>query len=110
MDPRFRAGNYTAHTYDLNSQRVLKRLKRDRVDLYLVHEPDQFDLDDEALETFIALKREGVIGAFGLAYGRSVSETSDFGTVIQSKYCDERTSQDDNKTRIFHGVLAPRLE
>jgi hypothetical protein len=40
-----------------------------------------------------------------LAYGRSVSETSDFGTVIQSKYCDERTSQDDNKTRIFHGVL-----
>jgi hypothetical protein len=51
------------------------------------------------------LKREGVIGAFGLAYGRSVSETSDFGTVIQSKYCDERTSQDDNKTRIFHGVL-----
>jgi aryl-alcohol dehydrogenase-like predicted oxidoreductase len=83
----------------------LKRLKRDRVDLYLVHEPDQFDLDDEALETFIALKREGVIGAFGLAYGRSVSETSDFGTVIQSKYCDERTSQDDNKTRIFHGVL-----
>lgn len=83
----------------------LKRLKRDRVDLYLVHEPDQFDLDDEALETFIALKREGVIGAFGLAYGRSVSETSDFGTVIQSQYCDERPSQEDNKTRIFHGVL-----
>ena len=83
----------------------LKRLKRDHVDLYLVHEPDQFDLDDEALETFIALKHEGAIGAFGLAYGRSVSETPDFGTVIQSQYCNEQTSQADNKTRIFHGVL-----
>ena len=83
----------------------LKRLKRDRLDLYLVHEPDQFDLDDEALETFIALKREGVIGAFGLAYGRSVSETPDFGTVIQSQYCNKCPTQQDNKTRVFHGVL-----
>jgi aryl-alcohol dehydrogenase-like predicted oxidoreductase len=83
----------------------LKRLKRDHVDLYLVHEPDQFDLDDEAFETFIALKREGIIGAFGLAYGRSVRETPDFGTVIQSRYCNEQPSQADNKTRIFHGVL-----
>jgi len=84
----------------------LKRLKRDYVDLYLVHDPDQFDLDDEALETFIALKREGVIGAFGLAYSRSVSETPDFGTVIQSQYRNEEPSQAaNNKTRIFHGVL-----
>jgi D-threo-aldose 1-dehydrogenase len=83
----------------------LKRLKRDHIELYLVHEPDQFDLDDDALETFIALKREGVIGAFGLAYGRSVSETPDFGTVIQSQYCKEQPRQADNKTKIFHGVL-----
>jgi hypothetical protein len=83
----------------------LKRLKRDRVDLYLVHEPDQFDLDDEALETFTALRREGVVGAFGLAYGRSVTATPDFGTVIQSRYRSESPPGDDNKTRIFHGVL-----
>jgi aryl-alcohol dehydrogenase-like predicted oxidoreductase len=83
----------------------LKRLKRDHVDLYLVHEPDQFDLDDEAFETFIALKREGIIGAFGLAYGGSVSETPDFGTVVQSRYRNEQPSQADNKTTIFHGVL-----
>jgi len=83
----------------------LKRLKRDYVDLYLVHEPDQFDLDDEAFETFIALKREGIIGAFGLAYGRSVSETPDFGTVIQSQYRNQQPCRADNKTRIFHGVF-----
>jgi predicted aldo/keto reductase-like oxidoreductase len=84
----------------------LKRLKRDYVDLYLVHEPDQFDLDDEAFETFIALKREGAIGAFGLAYGRSVRETPDFGTVIQCQYHNARPSlAENNKTRIFHGVF-----
>jgi Aldo/keto reductase family len=83
----------------------LKRLKRDSVDLYLVHEPDQFDLDDEALETFISLKREGVVGAFGLAYGRPVSEAPDFGTVIQSQYRSGVSPQQNNKTRIFHGVL-----
>lgn len=83
----------------------LKRLKRDRVDLYLVHEPDQFDLDDEALETFIALKREDLIGAFGLAYGRSVRKVPDFGAVIQSRYDNQHLSKKDNKTMIFHGVL-----
>jgi aryl-alcohol dehydrogenase-like predicted oxidoreductase len=83
----------------------LKRLKRDHVDLYLVHDPDQFELDDEALETFTALKHEGVIGAFGLAYTRSVSETPNFGTVIQSQYDNEQLSIADNKTMIFHGVL-----
>jgi aryl-alcohol dehydrogenase-like predicted oxidoreductase len=51
----------------------LKRLRRDRVDLYLVHEPDQFELD-EALETFLDLRREGVIGAFVLAYGHPFSK------------------------------------
>lgn len=83
----------------------LKRLKRDRVDLYLIHEPDQFELDDEALECFIALKREGIVGAFGLAFGRPAGLAPDFGTVIQSQYSHYDSSQEDNRTRIFHGVL-----
>jgi aryl-alcohol dehydrogenase-like predicted oxidoreductase len=83
----------------------LKRLKRNRVDLYLVHEPDQFELDDEALETFLALVREGAIGAFGLAFGRTVDATPDFGTVIQSQYRQDRPTPADDRTRIFHGVL-----
>jgi aryl-alcohol dehydrogenase-like predicted oxidoreductase len=83
----------------------LKWLKRDRVDLYLIHEPDQFELDDEALETFVALKHEGVIGAFGLAFGRSAGVTPNFGTLIQSQYRSDCATQTDYQTRIFHGVL-----
>lgn len=84
----------------------LKRLKRDRVDLYLIHEPDQFVLDDEALEFCSALRREGVIATFGLAFGRSASVAPDFGTVVQSRYRDDCSSQNcAERTRIFHGVL-----
>ena len=84
----------------------LKRLKRDRVDLYLIHEPDQFALDEEALESCTALMREGLIGAFGLAYGRSTSTVPDFGAVNQSQYCGYPDSQENGKrTRIFHGIL-----
>jgi aryl-alcohol dehydrogenase-like predicted oxidoreductase len=93
----------------LELEESLKRLKRNRVDLYLVHEPDQFDLDDEALETFQALTREGTVGAFGLAYGRAVRETVKFGTVLQSQYTDEMEVNAD-RTAIAHGVLRHRLD
>jgi aryl-alcohol dehydrogenase-like predicted oxidoreductase len=83
----------------------LRRLKRERVDIYLVHEPDQFELDDEALECFETLARQGVIGAFGLAYGRVTEMVPDFGTVIQSQYCGEREWGADNRAHIFHGLL-----
>jgi aryl-alcohol dehydrogenase-like predicted oxidoreductase len=83
----------------------LKRLRRDRVDLYFVHEPDQFELDDEALETFIALRRKGVIGDFGLAYSRCIRLESDFGGAIQGRYCGEVGASQDHRTRIYHGVL-----
>lgn len=86
----------------------LLRLKRDRVALYLVHEPDQFTLDDEALETFTALKREGIVDAFGLAYGRVVDSAPNFGTVVQSRYShvpSRNACNEDRRRKIFHGVL-----
>src|SRR5262249_56400794 len=42
-----------------------KRLKRSFVDLYLLHEPDQFMVTDELFELFCRLKRDRVVGAFG---------------------------------------------
>jgi hypothetical protein len=83
----------------------LKRLKRDRVDLYFVHEPDQFELDDEALETFIALRGKGVIGDFGLAYSHCIWLETDFGGAVQGLYCGEVRALQDHRTRIYHGVL-----
>jgi hypothetical protein len=84
----------------------MKRLKRDRLDLYLLHEPDQFSSSDELSELFEELKRARVIGAFGLAYGRTAEAAPNFGSVIQSRYrSDLRLPSDTSRTRIFHGVL-----
>jgi aryl-alcohol dehydrogenase-like predicted oxidoreductase len=82
----------------------LKRLRRARIDLYLIHEPDQFDLTDDLKEVFAKLCTEGIIGAFGLGCGREANVFHGFGTVLQERYFPaSRGTQ--GKTRIFHGVL-----
>ena len=48
----------------------LQRLGVDRVDLYLAHEPDDSVPLEQTIETFEALRSEGLIGAWGLSnYG-----------------------------------------
>ena len=85
----------------------MRLLKRSRLDLYLLHEPDQFLLTEELLEVFAGLQRNGTIGAFGLAYGRVVETSPPFGAVLQSRYAD-RSSENrpaSGPIRIFHGVF-----
>ena len=45
----------------------LERLGVDRVDLYLAHEPDDSVPLEQTIETFEALRSEGLIGAWGLS-------------------------------------------
>ena len=83
----------------------LNRLKRSRIDIYLIHEPDQFELDDNVREYCETLKREGLIGAFGLAYGRVADGVPEFGSVIQGRYSESLLARNAKQTKIFHGVL-----
>jgi aryl-alcohol dehydrogenase-like predicted oxidoreductase len=84
----------------------IKRLKRSYLDLYLLHEPDQFELTDELSGLFHKLQRDRVIGAFGLAYDRVTNAWPEFGTVIQSRHTAGLPARSDSEhTRIFHGVL-----
>lgn len=84
----------------------LKRLKRSRLDIFLIHEPDQFEIDDKLSELFSKLQRDEVIGAFGLAYGRVADVASEFGTILQSRYSQELSnSTETRRTRILHGAL-----
>lgn len=88
----------------------LKRLRRDAVDLYLIHEPEQVELTDELHELFTNLQKQRVIGTFGLAYGGEVDAAPDFGAIVQSKYHPELPARcASGKLRIFHGALrSPR--
>jgi len=84
----------------------IKRLKRSFLDLYLLHEPDQFELTEELSGLFHKLQADRVIGAFGLAYGRVTKAWPEFGTVIQSRHAAGLSARSNSgHTRIFHGVL-----
>ena len=89
-----------------NLDESLKRLKRDTVNLYLIHEPDQIELTDELRELFANLQKDGVIGAYGLAFGRAVETAPDFGAIVQSRYHPYFPKHHvAGKLKIFHGVL-----
>ena len=84
----------------------LKQLRRDRVDLYLVHEPDQFELTDDLKEVFAGLKLNGMVGAFGLAWGRVADAGTGFGTVAQGRHAANLPAYGiEGETRILHGAL-----
>src|SRR5262249_21242371 len=90
-------------------EQSLKRLRRDRTDLYLIHEPDQFELGDDLRELFLDFQRSGVVGAFGLAWDRVADSRTEFGTVNQGRYDVGLPSHGaSGETRIFHGVLRYR--
>lgn len=81
----------------------LKRLRRDCLDFYCVHEPDQYVIDDDLLALFDDLKANGKISAHGLAWGRAAPTAPTGWDVIQTQYlcpCPR-----DGRLRFFHGLL-----
>jgi aryl-alcohol dehydrogenase-like predicted oxidoreductase len=84
----------------------LKQLRRTRADLYLVHEPDQFDLTDDLRALLTVLQRSGQVGSFGLAWGCIADTSLAFGTVIQGRHGAHLPARAPvGGTRVFHGVL-----
>jgi aryl-alcohol dehydrogenase-like predicted oxidoreductase len=85
----------------------LRRLRRSRIDIYLIHEPEQFQITEELMEVFEQLQRHGTIGAFGLAYGGPPPEGAvRFGSVEQCRYAAHLdVSKTPHSGFIFHGVL-----
>jgi Aldo/keto reductase family len=86
----------------------LRELRRHRIELYLIHEPDQFELTDELVDAMESFRRDGRIGAFGLALGAAGAEPA-FGTVLQAFFSGQ-DSISPMVTPIFHGVLRLPLD
>jgi aryl-alcohol dehydrogenase-like predicted oxidoreductase len=81
----------------------LKRLRRDRIDFYCVHEPDQYVIDDDLLTVFDNLKASGGISVHGLAWGRAAPTAPAGWDVIQAQYVPQCPR--DGRLWFFHGVL-----
>lgn len=83
----------------------LRHLRRNTIDVFFVHEPDQFELDDASLELFEGLRRAGTISAFGLASAGTPSGAA-FGSVIQGRFdAAGPVTKTGAVTVIFHGVV-----
>jgi aryl-alcohol dehydrogenase-like predicted oxidoreductase len=89
-----------------NLEESLRRLRRASIDLYLIHEPDGVHLTDELRDIFTGLQQAGVIGAFGLAYGRVASGEAMFGTVAQGRFPGANVASPRPRgVDIYHGVI-----
>jgi len=86
---------------------TLNNLRREYVDLYLIHEPDFFYITDETVEIFESLKRQRIIGAYGLAYNSSPFMPIKFGSVLQCRYPQNslESTVDIDCLKIFHGLI-----
>ena len=89
-------------------EKTLKNLNRDNLDILLIHEPDQFIIDEELNMVFKDLIKDGYIKEYGLGFGRGNPDI-DFGRISQSKYTGD-LSEVSNKIKIYHGVLKKSLE
>jgi hypothetical protein len=84
----------------------LRRLRRKALDLYLLHEPETIEITDELREVFVSLQKDGLIKAFGLAFGALPTHFGSFGTVVQSRFPGDAPIFTRPETiRIYHGVV-----
>lgn len=101
--PRY---DFSAEAIRRSLDRSLERLKRDRADIFLAHEPNRLDLAPEVAERFQTLVDEDRIGAFGVGVDVREDQWAPFGSIWQSGWpSDAVGGYTSDASRIFHGVL-----
>lgn len=90
----------------------LKRLGRERIDMFLMHEITQADVSDELLRFLEDRRQAGVIGAYGIGSKRSTAEPlalhhPTIAEVVQTEWCalDMALQLPATKLLSTHGAL-----
>ena len=84
----------------------LALLRRDVLDLYLIHEPDCVVIDDALIEAFATLRRQGLIRAFGYAFGGAATVGPKGVDVVQSQYPPRgELGLPHSPIQLFHGAM-----
>ena len=99
--PRGRFGRDDIHASIEDS---LRRLRRDRADLLLLHEPNASTMSEEAGVTLNALVASGQVGTYGSSTGAGLAGVMPFGHVLQYRY-EPEVAPSDAATVILHGML-----
>jgi len=89
--------------------RSLKNLQRDCLDIFFLHEPEQYINIDEIKGVFIKLQNEGLIKLYGLGFHRYLTKKDNFedSFITLSMFSKEMLFQTDNNTAysIIHGLM-----
>jgi aryl-alcohol dehydrogenase-like predicted oxidoreductase len=86
----------------------LTKLKRDFIDIYLVHEPERFEITDDLIYLLESLKNTGVICSYGFGFNGVPKEcTKKKINIQQCRYAESLVNEqrDKNIIRIYHGVI-----
>lgn len=101
--PRY---DFSQGAIERSLEESLKRLRRDRVDVFLAHEPNRLDLIPEIEATFKSLVERRLASAYGVGIGASEDQWAPFGSIWQSGWPGEKISDyKRDVTYLFHGVL-----
>jgi len=88
----------------------LDNLRRDYLDLYLLHEPEQYKNINEILGIFAKLKNEGLIRYYGLGFHRSLNDRDHNDKSLINLSMFNKDLMDENKKSsnlsIIHGAIA----
>jgi aryl-alcohol dehydrogenase-like predicted oxidoreductase len=89
----------------------LKLLRRESVDVYLLHEPRAHQLNGDLLEIFKNLKQKKLISTFGVGVRDVAQPLNTFGDIWQSKWPGNLIdTYNRSQFYIWHGVLRSQLE
>lgn len=84
----------------------LERLRRESVDVLLLHEPTRADLNADVAARMNTLVREGVVGAYGVGIDASSDLWARFGSTWQSRWPGAAAEgYDRDVSYVFHGAL-----
>lgn len=86
----------------------LRRLRRERVDAVLLHQPELSALTDATVSTLEAMILEGRAGAVGSSTGGKRAALTAAGTVAQYRWSPGEGDQPTSGDRVLHGVLRGR--
>ena len=101
--PRY---DFSASAVRESLHQSLERLRRDRVDIFLAHEPHPDDLNEENASGFEALRREGLFTAFGIGIGATEDRWRRFGSIWQSAWPGEDVARyEKDVARVWHGAI-----
>ncbi len=97
---------YSSEAIRMSLEESLAKLRRERVDVLLLHEPLPSDLNPETQRYLEFLVREGLLSSYGVGIDAQSDRWERFGSVWQSRWPGETLAEyRHDVSYVFHGAV-----